>query len=447
QYFVKQNINSSTEEPRRKRVQTMGQRFNSLNQMNQYRYEAKVENPRHDWNAYEHNQNYDSSNEVDALNTKQQKSLSEVSGNNLFHQSQQLNQNILIPHYEPTEKESSKVNAAINSCAHKDYSSCFMCAMIKHFVVLCPCCNSAIDLSNMISKDILNHQLINSAHQNAAPDHHFKSDEELSRESFDRVNISGPKTKHIPFNQLNYSHQNFVPNNGDFHNQNPVFHDKMMQNDMIQPTAVVMVYNINGNIINCQHLYNLFSLYADVNKVKFLKTLESSNKSAAMVEVTSKSGADNIINYLDEITAFGQALHIHHSKQNNIDIRSKSYILPDSTESQQSFMSQGETKKFSNPNAQRRLNIPNKTLHVSYLPNNMTTEDLKNLIFTPETPKPHRMKTIGKAERKTALIEFENIPKAVECMMLCNLKNINNTRFPTFRTVRLDFAVSDIRDE
>ena len=53
-----------------------------------------------------------------------------------------------------------------------------------------------------------------------------------------------------------------------------------------QQNCVLMFYGMNGDMMNCDRLFNLVCLYGNVVRIKFLKSKDG----AAMVQVRTREG-------------------------------------------------------------------------------------------------------------------------------------------------------------
>lgn len=215
---------------------------------------------------------------------------------------------------------------------------------------------------------------------------------------------------------------------------------------MSEGTCVLMVYNINGHKVNCDMLYNIYSLYCNVNKIKFLKSFEQVAQSTAMIELSPASAAQTVIEKIDQLTVFGQAWHINISKQPTIEFKGRPYSLPDGTESQKDYTFSRESKKFTKNRDNMRVNEPLNTLHISFIPSNMNADEIWLIFDKLKASSPQKVKIIGKPDKRSALVEFETISDAAEAIMLCNLTEpesigIHNSQM---KLLRIDFASARI---
>ncbi|NWH83008.1 HNRPL protein, partial [Piaya cayana] len=71
-------------------------------------------------------------------------------------------------------------------------------------------------------------------------------------------------------------------------------------------SPVLMVYGLDQAKMNCDRVFNIFCLYGNVEKVKFMK----SKPGAAMVEMADGYAVDRAITHLNNNFMFGQKLNV-----------------------------------------------------------------------------------------------------------------------------------------
>ncbi|KFO71677.1 Heterogeneous nuclear ribonucleoprotein L, partial [Cuculus canorus] len=71
-------------------------------------------------------------------------------------------------------------------------------------------------------------------------------------------------------------------------------------------SPVLMVYGLDQSKMNCDRVFNIFCLYGNVEKVKFMK----SKPGAAMVEMADGYAVDRAITHLNNNFMFGQKLNV-----------------------------------------------------------------------------------------------------------------------------------------
>ena len=106
--------------------------------------------------------------------------------------------------------------------------------------------------------------------------------------------------------------------------------------------SVCIIYGLNMKHMNCIKLFNLFCLYGNVMKIKFLKSKEGS----AMVQMGDALAVERIISILHDVKLFNTDVNITYSKQLVLAGVNNPYQLPDGTLSFQDF-SESKMNRFS----------------------------------------------------------------------------------------------------
>ncbi len=95
-----------------------------------------------------------------------------------------------------------------------------------------------------------------------------------------------------------------------------------------------MVYGLNLEKMNAGRIFNLFCLYGNVVRVKFLKTKEG----CAMVQMGDGLAVERVVSNLNNSLFFGSKMQLGFSKQAFLADVQSPYQLPDGTNSFQDFM-------------------------------------------------------------------------------------------------------------
>ncbi|KFO95233.1 Heterogeneous nuclear ribonucleoprotein L-like, partial [Calypte anna] len=134
---------------------------------------------------------------------------------------------------------------------------------------------------------------------------------------------------------------------------------------------VLMVYGLDQAKMNCDRVFNIFCLYGNVEKVKFMK----SKPGAAMVEMADGYAVDRAITHLNNNFMFGQKLNVCVSKQQAI-MPGQSYGLEDGSCSYKDF-SGSRNNRFSTPEqaAKNRIQHPSNVLHFFNAPLEVTEDN------------------------------------------------------------------------
>ncbi|KAK7103356.1 hypothetical protein V1264_018272 [Littorina saxatilis] len=205
--------------------------------------------------------------------------------------------------------------------------------------------------------------------------------------------------------------------------------------------CVVMVYGLNMEKMNCEKLFNLFCLYGNVVRIKFLKSKEG----AAMVQLGDGISVERAIQNLHNCFFFGSELRLSHSKQAFLQDVPNPHDLPDATPSFKDFMG-NRNNRFTNPEAasKNRIQSPAKVLHFFNAPPGITEDEIREIFESNSGKRPLRIKIFpSKTERSsTGLVEFENKSDAVEGLILTNHHPIPSAKTPF--VFKLCFSASPI---
>ncbi|XP_067007690.1 heterogeneous nuclear ribonucleoprotein L isoform X2 [Anabrus simplex] len=200
---------------------------------------------------------------------------------------------------------------------------------------------------------------------------------------------------------------------------------------MSQQGSVMMVYGLDLEKVNAEKLFNLFCLYGNVVRIKFLKTKEG----CAMVQMGDGLAVERCVQNLNNVPLLGSKLQLGFSKQAFLSDVQNPYALPDKSPSFKDFMG-NKNNRFINPSmaSKNRIQPPSKILHFFNTPPNLTEDSLikvfeENKVTPPKTVKLFPLKT---DRSSSGLLEFEDIGQAVEALMMCNHAPIQNPggKFP-----------------
>jgi len=195
--------------------------------------------------------------------------------------------------------------------------------------------------------------------------------------------------------------------------------------------SVCMVYGLNLDRMNAARVFNLFCLYGNVVRIKFLKTKEG----CAMVQMGDALAVERGVSNLNNTTFFGSKMQLGFSKQAFLADVANPYQLPDGTPSFQDFMG-SKNNRFINPEmaSKNRIQPPSKILHFFNTPPGLEADDIETLFTNHGSPKPKCVKMFpSKTERSSSgLIEFESLSDALEGLVICNHQPVANPngKFP-----------------
>lgn len=186
--------------------------------------------------------------------------------------------------------------------------------------------------------------------------------------------------------------------------------------------CVAMVFGLNNNIMNCDHLFNLFCLYGNVVKVKVLVN----KPGCAMVQYGDRLSTEMAVQNLNNLTLFGQAFRVTVSKHPYIMESIESTPLFDGSPSASCFY-ESRNNRFKYLEGGRndlfsRIHAPSKVLHYFNAPPDYTEGRLTQLFQSLKADVPLKQASISKPGGKSSsgLLEFSSIYAAAEALVLVN---------------------------
>jgi len=183
--------------------------------------------------------------------------------------------------------------------------------------------------------------------------------------------------------------------------------------------VVAMVYGLNMDKMNCDRLFNLFCLYGNVVKVKFLKSKEGS----AMIELGDPISVERALANLNNVFFFGNKLQLSISNQPYLQDVNAPHELGDGTCSFKSFLD-NRNNRFTNPESaqKNRIQSPSNVLHFFNAPPGISELEINELFQSACGKIPIKMKQFpSKTERScTGLVEFESKSDGMEALVMAN---------------------------
>ncbi|KAG6797147.1 Heterogeneous nuclear ribonucleoprotein L [Apis mellifera caucasica] len=191
--------------------------------------------------------------------------------------------------------------------------------------------------------------------------------------------------------------------------------------------SVMMVYGLQPDKVNTDKLFNLFCLYGNVTKVKFLKTKEG----CAMIQMGDSIAVERCLQNLNNVTIGTDGrLQLGFSKQAFLSDVTNPYILPDKTASFKDFTG-SKNNRFLNPAManKNRIQPPSKIVHFFNTPPDLTEETVHRVFVERGIEAPTTVKLFPlKSERSSSgLIEFSSVGIAVAAIMECNHTALENS--------------------
>uniref|UniRef100_A0A3Q4GH24 Heterogeneous nuclear ribonucleoprotein L2 n=1 Tax=Neolamprologus brichardi TaxID=32507 RepID=A0A3Q4GH24_NEOBR len=204
-------------------------------------------------------------------------------------------------------------------------------------------------------------------------------------------------------------------------------------------SPVVMVYGLDPVKMNADRVFNIFCLYGNVERVKFMK----SKPGAAMVEMGDCYAVDRAITHLNNNFLFGQKLNVCVSKQQAI-VPGQCYELEDGTSSFKEFHG-SRNNRFTSPEqaAKNRIQHPSNVLHFFNAQPEATPEIFSQICDEIGVKAPVNVKMFtGKSTDRSAsgLLEWESINDAMEALAMINHYQMKNPTGPYPYTLKLCFS-------
>ncbi|XP_051522186.1 heterogeneous nuclear ribonucleoprotein L-like isoform X2 [Myxocyprinus asiaticus] len=205
-------------------------------------------------------------------------------------------------------------------------------------------------------------------------------------------------------------------------------------------SPVVMVYGLEPTKINADRVFNIFCLYGNVERVKFMK----SKPGAAMVEMGDCYAVDRAISHLNNNMLFGQKLNVCVSKQQAI-MPGQSYQLEDGSCSFKDFHG-NRNNRFSTAEqaAKNRIQQPSNVLHFFNSQPDSSVEAFSQICDELGIKSPSSVKLFtGKSERSASgLLEWETVNDAMEALAMMNHYQMKNPSGPYPYTLKLCFSTA-----
>ncbi|XP_012713106.1 heterogeneous nuclear ribonucleoprotein L-like [Fundulus heteroclitus] len=207
------------------------------------------------------------------------------------------------------------------------------------------------------------------------------------------------------------------------------------------PSSVAMVSGLHPSKMNCTRIFNLFCLYGNIEKVKFMKSVPGT----ALVEMGDEYAVDRAITHLNSIKLFGKRLNVCVSKQHAV-IPSQVFELEDGSSSYKDF-AMTRNNRFSSA-GQASKNIiqpPSAVLHYYNVPPCISQDQLLKLCREHDVPGFIKFKMFdAKPSSKTisGLLEFDSKTEAVEALTVLNHYQIRIPNGSNPYTLKLCFSTS-----
>ncbi|KAG2378297.1 hypothetical protein C9374_008440 [Naegleria lovaniensis] len=186
-----------------------------------------------------------------------------------------------------------------------------------------------------------------------------------------------------------------------------------------EKSSVLLVSNFNDKIMNCDLLFNLFSCYGYIYRIKIFKT----KPDHALVQMASHKQALNAINSLKGLQIFGKTLSVNFSKHTFINSSKSDNNMKDYTKTNLNRfprnLSISPSSNSPTAGKQHKLYMcqPTQTLHISNVP--FEKDDKGREILTTIFSKfgeIEGLRVFRHNDKPMALIKFKTVTAAAEAL-------------------------------
>merc|ERR1711935_315619 len=195
--------------------------------------------------------------------------------------------------------------------------------------------------------------------------------------------------------------------------------------------SVLLVSNMDENLTECDHLFVLFGVYGDVQRVKIL----FNKKDTALVQMSEPQQALLAMNHLDKTKLWGKAIRVMPSKHTTVQLPKDGQ--PDAGLTKD--YGNSNLHRFKKPGSKNYSNIypPSSTLHLSNIPTTIEEADLRTA-FMNIGLHVQAFKFFPK-DRKMALVQLANVDEAIIALV-----KLHNYQLSETSHLRVSFSKSTI---
>ncbi|XP_006007837.1 heterogeneous nuclear ribonucleoprotein L-like isoform X1 [Latimeria chalumnae] len=204
--------------------------------------------------------------------------------------------------------------------------------------------------------------------------------------------------------------------------------------------TVAMVSGLHPAKMNCSRIFNLFCLYGNVEKVKFMKSVPGTT----LVEMGDEYAVDRAVTHLNSVKLFGKRITVCVSKQHSV-VPSQVFELEDGTSSYKDFaMSKNNRFTSAGQASKNIIQPPSCVLHYYNVPLSITEETFHKLCEDHDVPDFIKYKVFAKHTGKTlsGLLEWETKTEALEALTVLNHYQIRVPNGSNPYTLKLCFSTS-----
>jgi polypyrimidine tract-binding protein 2 len=181
-----------------------------------------------------------------------------------------------------------------------------------------------------------------------------------------------------------------------------------------QFNSVLLVSNLSEEKINCTALFNLFSSYGNVLRVKILHN----KPDHALVQMGDYFQASTAMHYLKGLVLWDKQVDINFSKHSYISSTSSDPADPSSADYTNSPLNRFKFTQGTEKAQQiyKNMSGPGSLLHVSNLPASSTAQSVADM-FSPFGVNAASVKIFDISNKRQALVQFDSIQHAAEALV------------------------------
>lgn len=198
----------------------------------------------------------------------------------------------------------------------------------------------------------------------------------------------------------------------------------------LHQNTVLHVSNLNQDMVTPQALFILFGVYGDCIRVKILYQ----KKDSALVQMNDATQAQLALRHLNGLKLYGKQMHVVLSKHNQVQMPREGQEAANLTQD----YTNSSLHRFKKPGSKNFQNIypPSQVLHLSNIPGDITEEFLKE-----EFSKYGNVKGFKffQKDRRMALIQMTTVEEAVEALV-----GLHNFKLSDSNHLRVSFSKAQV---
>eukprot|EP00002_Diphylleia_rotans_P008171 TRINITY_DN1790_c0_g4_i1.p1 TRINITY_DN1790_c0_g4~~TRINITY_DN1790_c0_g4_i1.p1 ORF type:complete len:472 (-),score=88.61 TRINITY_DN1790_c0_g4_i1:768-2183(-) len=174
--------------------------------------------------------------------------------------------------------------------------------------------------------------------------------------------------------------------------------------------AVLLVANLDPELTTCDHLFNIFSNYGNILRIKILHN----KPDHALIQMADNTQASNALTFLKGVPLFGRPMDVISSKFQDVQVSPT-----DSNPKKAKDYSNNPLNRFTNAQAAQRnmkhICSPSNVLHVSNLAPVVEAAELKELLSRYGTVQD--IKVFESHMKRQAFVQFPDVATAVNALV------------------------------